>query len=107
MPFEMERGKGDKLKRDEEEVIGVREVRQGIWEEVVGVLKDYGLDGDLLCLDLVTEVRHHEMRIPRELFEDGEINFEEIMGRTVGVLRTPNGYKLRVMRRRPDVDADG
>jgi len=87
-------------------VVSVREVRQDVWEEVVGVLKDYGLDGDLLCLDLVTEVRHHEIRMPRELFKDGEINLEEIMGSTVGVLRTLDGYRLRVMRRRPDVDAD-
>ena len=87
-------------------MVSVREVRQDVWEEVVGVLKDYGLYGDLLCLDLVTEVRHHEIRIPRELFEDGEISFEEIMGSTVGVLRTPDGYRLSVMRRRPDVDVD-
>ncbi len=86
-------------------MVSVREVRQGVWEEVVGVLKDYGLDGDLLCLDLVTEVRIHEIRIPRELFEDGEINFEEIMGITVGVLRTPDGYRLRIMRGL-DVDMD-
>ena len=87
-------------------MVSVREVRQDVWEEVVGVLKDYGLDGDLLCLDLVTEVRIHEIRIPRELFEDCEINLEEIMGITVGVLRTPDGFRLRVMRRRPDVDMD-
>ena len=85
-------------------MVSVREVRQDVWEEVVGVLKEYELDGDLLCLDLVTEVRHHEIRVPRELFDDGEINLEEIMGDTVGVLRTPDGYRLRVMRRRPDVD---
>lgn len=87
-------------------MVSVRKVRQDVWEEVVGVLKDYGLDGDLLCLDLVTEVRHHEIRIPRELFADGEINLEENMGRTVGVLRTPEGYRLRVMRRSSDVDMD-
>jgi hypothetical protein len=45
-------------------VVTVRQVMQDIWEGVVGVLKDNGLDGDLLCLDLVTEIRYHEIRIP-------------------------------------------
>jgi hypothetical protein len=69
-------------------------IKLDIWDEYVGVLKDYILEDNFIHFEIVPLVITKKLTVDQSVIKLMEVDLENIIGKVIQIVRTPDGYIL-------------